>query len=132
MSNMFEWNKANKTKCEEIKESIEPVEQEEIKCESVEKVEEVVEKEKESVVSVVEEEYFTLDQVANKLGISITLLRNKLPEYNIKPKKAGKILSVSMEEFQNIRKQRVVNGIRKLSCIEDFELCDECMRKILK
>lgn len=105
MSGMFE---SRKTNCEVEKES--------------------VANKKESV----EEEYYSLEQVANKLGISITLLRNKLPEYNIKPKKISKILSVSREDFQNIKRQRIIAGVKKLSCIEDFELCEECMERILK
>ncbi len=117
---MFEWNKVSeKNKVEGIK----PVE---IKSEVVE---EVVEKKKETVV---EEEYYTIYAVAKMLGVSNTLLRARMVEYGIKANKINGALMLSGEDLRNIKKYRVVDGVRKLACIEDFELCEDCMERILK
>ena len=129
---MFEMFESNKTKCGGKEEKEKSVEQEDTECKDEEEKEKVVEEvevvEKESV----EEEYYTPEEVAEKLGISITLLRNKLPEYNVKLVKAGSRFKISREDFRSIKRQRIVNGIRKLSCVEDFELCEDCMERLLK
>jgi len=129
---MFEMFESNKTKCTDKEKKEKSVEQEDTECkdeEEKEKVVEVVVKEKKESV---EEEYYTPEEVAEKLGISITLLRNKLPEYNVKLVKAGSRFKISREDFRSIKRQRIVNGIRKLSCVEDFELCEDCMERLLK
>ena len=130
---MFEMFESNKTKCAGKKEKEKSVEQEDTECKDEEEEEKVVVEEeaieeKESV----EEEYYTPEEVAEKLGISITLLRNKLPEYNVKLVKAGSRFKISREDFRSIKRQRIVNGIRKLACKEGFELCEECMKRILE
>ena len=130
---MFEMFESNKTKCTGKEEKEKSVEQEDTECKDEEEEEKVVVEEeaieeKESV----EEEYYTPEEVAEKLGISITLLRNKLPEYNVKLMKAGSRFKISREDFRSIKRQRIVNGIRKLSCVEDFELCEDCMERLLK
>ena len=131
---MFEMFESNKTKCGGKEEKEKSVKQEDTECkdeeEEEEKVIEVVEEEKKE--SVEEEEYYTPEEVAEKLGISITLLRNKLPEYNVKLVKAGSRFKISREDFRSIKRQRIVNGIRKLSCVEDLELCEDCMERLLK
>jgi len=129
---MFEMFESNKTKCTDKEKKEKSVEQEDTECkdeEEKEKVVEVVVKEKKESV---EEEYYTPEEVAEKLGISITLLRNKLPEYNVKLVKAGSRFKISREDFRSIKRQRIVNGIRKLACKEGFELCEECMKRILE
>ena len=129
---MFEMFESNKTKCTDKEKKEKSVEQEDTECkdeEEKEKVVEVVVKEKKESV---EEEYYTPEEVAEKLGISITLLRNKLPEYNVKLVKAGSRFKISREDFRSIKRQRIVNGIRKLACKEGFELCEECMERILE
>ena len=116
---MFEWNKTS-----EKEKGIKPVE---IKSEVVEGV---VEKEKETVVE--QEEYYTIYAVAKMLGVSNTLLRARMVEYGIKANKINGALMLSGEDLRNIKKYRVVDGVRKLACIEDFELCEDCMERILK
>jgi len=130
---MFEMFESNKTKCTDKEKKEKSVEQEDTECKDEEEEEKVVVEEeaieeKESV----EEEYYTPEEVAEKLGISITLLRNKLPEYNVKLVKAGSRFKISREDFRSIKRQRIVNGIRKLACKEGFELCEECMKRILE
>jgi len=129
---MFEMFESNKTKCAGKEEKEKSVEQEDTECKDEEEKEKVVEEVEEEKKESVEEEYYTPEEVAEKLGISITLLRNKLPEYNVKLVKAGSRFKISREDFRSIKKQRIVNGIRKLSCVEDFELCEDCMERLLK
>ena len=130
---MFEMFESNKTKCAGKEEKEKSVEQEDTECKDEEEKEKVVEEvEEEKKESVEEEEYYTPEEVAEKLGISITLLRNKLPEYNVKLVKAGSRFKISRGDFRSIKRQRIVNGIRKLSCVEDFELCEECMERLLE
>jgi len=93
-----------------------------------------VEKEKieEKKVIDIQEEHYTLEQASKMLGISITLLRNKLPEYKVETGKSGKSFIISKESFYSIKRQRIIAGVRKLSCIKDFELCEDCIERMLK
>ena len=121
---MFEWNRiSNKEKASVLK-------IEEVECEAVE---EVAGENKETVVQeIAPEEHYTIYKAAEMLGISNTLFRTKLVEYKVGTEKIDGALMISRENFNKVKRYRVVDGMRKLACIEDFELCEECMERILR
>ena len=89
-------------------------------------------KEKEILPEVLpEEEYHTIYKAAEMLGISHTFLRDELTKYGIEAKRFSKTLMVSKENVYKVKNLRIIDGLRKLSCIEDFELCESCMERAL-
>ena len=145
MSGMFEVNKPSRKEEKVIKKSIEPEEPnlEEEVAGVVLKVKETSEEEKDTVLEkkeaekeeikeeYTEEEYYTIYKAAKMLGISHTFLRDELTKYGIEAKRFSKTLMVSKENVYKVKRYRIVDGLRKLSCIEDFELCESCMERAL-
>ena len=116
---MFEWGKTSNKK------EVEEIEEEEVENK-------IVEEDNKPVVVAAEEEHYTIYESAKMLGISNTLLREKLAEYKIKSHKINGALVLFKRDLEEVKRRRVVDGVRKLSCKEDFELCEECMERILK